>query len=93
MAAFVVASATLRFASATRRANSAGSGSAVMGVAAGLAGSEVGGGAGVGAGFTAEGAPPGALRPMAANLAATSARFWASKTAVDLYSLLVCFEA
>lgn len=75
MAAFVVASATLRFASATRRANSAGSGSATLRVAAGLAGSEVGGGAEVDAGFTAEMAPPGALRPMEANLAAISARF------------------
>jgi hypothetical protein len=72
MAAFVVASATLRFASVTRRANSAGSGSATLGVAAGLAGSDIGGGTGVDAGFME---PPGALRPMAANLAAISARF------------------
>jgi hypothetical protein len=74
MAAFVVASATLRFASTTRRANSAGSGSAILGVAAGLAGSEIDG-AEVEAGFTAAVAPPGALSPIAANLAAISARF------------------
>lgn len=71
----MVASATRRFASTTRRANSAGSGSATLGVAAGLAGSEIGGGAGVEAGFTTVVAPPGALRPIAANLAAISARF------------------
>jgi len=88
----VVASATLRFASTTRRANSAGSGSATLRVAAGLAGSETGGGADVGVDFTTEEAPPGAFRPMAANLAAISARFWVSNSAVDWYTALVGFE-
>ncbi len=75
IAAFVVASATRRFASVTRRANSAGSGSATLRVAAGLVGSEIGGGAGARAGFTVVVAPPGALSPIVANLAAISARF------------------
>lgn len=81
IAALVLASATRLLASATRRASSEGSGR--IGDAAGMATGFEGSDGGAAASVEVDTGAPNFPIPMAANLAATSARFWARTSRAD----------